>query len=1126
LQGAGRVDLARVAARIREAVGGIEVECRRGGPRCSEENVKIAVESILWGEVWSRLGVERPVYEKPLGGGAVARSYKRVDAFYGLTVFEYKSPRVDLAGSAGRDEAVRQVMEYIGLALEDSGLRGLLEGLKRRGYEPLVFGVVTNGRQVVFVEYSVGSDSFRVDPPQGAYPLDEHALRRIVAAVTASWRKRFTAENLAGDFGYRSTLAREAVRRLYEKLSSPRSRETRALFEEWRRTVSIAYPRFGEEVRRVAGLYGFTGEVDGDKLFFAIQTYYSIVLKLLAAEIASRFYDSSVSAYMEYLSSIRESGELRRAFQRIESGELFADLGIRGFAEKDFFSWYLEEWDEEVEELLRSIIGRLSEYDASSVYLSVESARDLLKMLYEELIPRREVRQKLGIYATPDWLAELVVREAGLAERLSEPCNVRVLDPGCGTGTFLSLVIQEVGRRAEPGEATLRCVTRNIVGFDIEPLAVLTAKTNYLVALAATGLLSRRRGDIEIPVYMANSLLPAEYKTATVLGNVRVVRVETSVGELLVPLRLVEEGSIAGFLEDLRDAVELGGDVEALAGRYGLDEGEARVARSLYERLRRLGSTVWVHVLKSHLAPLAFLEYFDYVVGNPPWLAYRFIADPGYQEIVKRMARDEYGLVAEEHLMTHMELATLFFLRTADKYLKDGGVIGFVMPRSVFSADQHDAFRAGRFRGVKLRFKEIIDAEGVKPLFHVPASAFIAEKGGETRYPVEGLRLRGTLPEDRHKVLPLSEAERRLEFERVKFYYNRVGGRSFLDTREVRITTKRSYYYSRFYQGATLVPQPAWLVEVVGAPEPGVVAARSSRRSCARRKVGGCMPPLPVEDEFLYGVLTSAEVLPFTHLQPNTAVLPVKPRSGGYEVLTRVEAARLGYRRLAKWLAEAERLWEESRGGKSGRMTLYERIDYQRLLSTQSPQARYRVVYLRSGGHLAAAVAENRPLQAVHGEVRVVLRGVIVDNTLYRYDTDSREEALYLAAVLNSTVLDGLIKPLQSKGQYGPRDIHKKPLEYPIPRYDPRNELHRRLAELGGKAESRARSALPAVLERLGYNARLRERGFLEPQEVGRLRSAIREEVGDVLEEIDTLTLQLLASPAPPGEGLLRFLNP
>ncbi len=1126
---ASSIDLRNVVLKIQEAVGSIEVECHLGGPRCNEENVKLEIERILWDEVWSKLGVQKPVYEKPLGKGILARSYKRADAFYGLTIFEYKTPKIDLARSTReRDEALRQVSEYISLALKELDIQNLVRMIKFKGLTPLVFGIITNGKQVIFVEYNVDAGVLKVDPIAGAYPLDEIALRRIIVAVTSSWKKRFAAENLASDFGYSATLAKKAVKKLYEKLMSPRSSKTKVLFDEWRKAVSIAYPKFGEEVKRVADLYGFRGEIDGDRLFFAIQTYYSIVLKLIAAEIASKFYNTSILAYLDYLGRIRDPDEFRRAFERIESGELFTGLGIRNFAERSFFSWYLEEWDEEIERLLRGIIAKLSEYDISSVYLNIESARDMLKVLYEELIPRKEVRQKLGIYATPDWLAELIIRESGLVNRLKDPCSVRVLDPGCGTGTFLSLVIQEIGKRAKLSEETLKCVTKNVVGFDIEPLAVLTAKTNYLIALAATGLLNYRRGEIEIPIYMANSLLHIEFER-TLVDNVQVVKVETSIGTFLIPEKLVKEGLVTEFLDDLREAVNLGLGIEKIAVKYKLSDGELKIVKELYTKILELKSkgvdTIWIPVIKSYLAPLAFLNSFDYVIGNPPWLAYRYIADPRYQSIIKRMIKDVYSLVLDEHLMTHMELATLFFVRSADKYLKEGGVIGFVMPRAIFSADQHDTFRGGKFTGVKLGFEKIIDCEKVEPLFYVPTCVVIARKGKETKFSVEGLVVKGKLPERLHKVLPLDEAFKNLSTERVKFYYNKIGARSFLDTKEVLIKPRRSWYYPHFYQGATIYPTSCWFVDVVEVKHDTIIV-RTSKRVNTRGKVKEYMPPLPVEKEFIYGVLTSAEVLPFAHLLPNIAVLPIKPKGEGYELLTKDLALRKGYKHLAKWLEEAEKIWNKVRGAKREKLSLYERINYQRLLTTQSSRARYRVVYLRSATYLAACIVKNEAIDVKTDAGIIKINGVLINDTLYRYDTDREDEAYYLVAVLNSSVLDKLIKPVQSRGQFGPRDIHKKPLEFPIPKYNPNNDIHRRLSELGKKATRKVYELLPNILRKFGYDVKLRQRGFLMPQEVGRVRGVVRSEIQDLINEIDSLVKTLLAVESSKGtSGLLKYLR-
>jgi hypothetical protein len=297
------------------------------------------------------------------------------------------------------------------------------------------------------------------------------------------------------------------------------------------------------------------------------------------------------------------------------------------------------------------------------------------------------------------------------------------------------------------------------------------------------------------------------------------------------------------------------------------------------------------------------------------------------------------------------------------------------------------------------------------------------------------------------------------------------------------------------------------------------VIVATSKRVKVRGKVEREMPPLPVEKEFIYGVLTSAEVMPFCHLPPNLAVLPITPAGNKYQVITREEAQRLGHAHLAGWLKEAEDIWKSVRGEKIGKMSLYQRLDYQHGIAVQDPRVKFKVVYLTSGTYLAAAVIDVEKVLAENPS----LNGIIVESTLYHYGTDDANEAFYLVSVLNSSVLDELIKPMQSKGGFGERHIHKKPLEYPIPKYRPRDPIRRRLSELGRKASEIAQRALPQILREYGYDERLKERGVLLPQEVATVRRRLREELGGLLEEIDALVVELLEG-AEQGSTIEQFL--
>jgi hypothetical protein len=1144
-----KVNLNEVANEINRIAR--EVESTNG----SEEDLKENVEGLLRQKVWDVLGVPKPRYEFPVKGvkGTVVKHY-RLDALYGLTIFEYKRPGT-LSKPKDRDEAVNKTKdEYIPALLQDEKIKELIKGIKSQGLVPRVAGVILDGYSVVFIDCNVDPQvTCRVEPEVGVYRLDANKLRRIVRFVIASYRKRLDAKALASDFGYASPVARNAIRVLYNALMSAKSDKTKAMIEEWRKIASIVYPLSGEELRKIAVDYGFTEDeiknIDGIKLFYAIQTYYSLILKLLAAQTAARFYDSVAGEILKGLLRIRSCEDLKKELNRLEKGSVYGWYGIRNFLEGEMFSWYIDEWCNEVCEVIKEIIGKLDDYDIEVLTQDLSSARDLFKLLYEELVPRKEVRKYLGIYTTPDWLAELILNELGLSvegfEKLEaqgrDPLSIKVLDPGVGTGTFLSLVIQrlvaylkqkygsEIPR--DVAKNALLAITKNIIGFDIDALAILTAKTNYLIALAASDLLTYKEGEkIEIPIYMTNSVITAEErkdKPMVIVDSkpvvVEVVRIPIAVKEVkefLLPLRLVKSTEFTEFLSDIsslleRNLPENSSEVTDTLKKYtGIcdseDEKKAwiKLLTEFYGKLLTLKNrgldTIWIPIIKSYVISTTFMKTFDYAVGNPPWIVYRNIANPEYQDIVKSMITGTYGLVLDEHLMTHMEMATLFFVRTLDLYLKDGGLIGFVMPRAIFSADQHSNFRMGKVSKVKYKITEIIDCEKVEPLFYVPACAVIAANGGETTYPAKALVVSGELPEDRHKILPLTEAKKFLKTETGNLYVNLIGTRTWLDYKQVSIRASRSYYYNHFKQGATIVPQACWFADVVDVQQDFVVV-QTSKRVEIRGKVSREMPILPVERKFIYGVFTSAEVLPFCHLPPNIAVLPIVPEGSRYRIIKKEEALRMRYTNLAQWLEEAEKVWNEVRGEKE-KITIYEWLDYQHKLSQQNPRAKYRVVYLTSGTNLAATVINAEDVL----KENQLINGVVIESTLYHYDTDNAEEAYYLVAILNSPILDELIKPMQSRGEYGARDIHKKPLEFPIPRYDPSNEVHRRLAELGKKASEIAQSKLPQLLSARGYDKKLKERGALMPQEVATLRRDVKEMLDDIIKQIDDLVIELL----------------
>src|SRR5690606_17741514 len=129
---------------------------------------------------------------------------------------------------------------------------------------------------------------------------------------------------------------------------------------------------------------------------------------------------------------------------------------------------------------------------------------DVLRDFYQDLVPET-LRKSLGEFYTPQWLVESAVDKA----LISDWIKTRVLDPTCGSGSFLIDIIRRKRLAAEAAglspSKTVAMLADTVWGFDLNPLAVQSARTNFLMAVA--DLLKATPGQqIEIPVLLADAI--------------------------------------------------------------------------------------------------------------------------------------------------------------------------------------------------------------------------------------------------------------------------------------------------------------------------------------------------------------------------------------------------------------------------------------------------------------------------------------------------------------------------------------------------------------------------------------------------------------------------------------------
>jgi hypothetical protein len=785
---------------------------------------------------------------------------------------------------------------------------------------------------------------------------------------------------------------------------------------------------------------------------------------------------------------------------RVLSGRAFNQANIHGAVESDFFDWIIAA--PEGERLVRRIMAHVRRFRLREV------KSDVLKILYESLIDRDE-RHGLGEYYTPDWLAVKVVRHT-----VSNPVEQKVLDPACGSGTFLFHAVRNFLVEAEevelPEANRAAEATKLVAGMDIHPVAVIIARVTYLLALAPA--LNQRSGSLSIPVYLGDSMqlsisrmltdkeltirvpppaagdsqsgepngnggekldFPEVFCRDPALFDKAIERMRTGSEQDMTRQQI--EQALARITEQHYAAIP----TAAAFRQEGLTDEQKRGIEDLgktylvFDRLRREGrDTVWAYVARNLSRPL-FLSasggWANVIVGNPPWVAFRHMS-ADLQTRFRDLAKAERVYVGGK-LATQNDLCALFTVRAAWLYLRSGGRLAFVLPLAALTRGQFEKFRTGIFENVRLRFDETWTMDdSVQPLFPVPSCVIFTTKrrvGQQMADRIVRCAYSGTLP---FRDAPEDIADKRLTVD------DKPG-----DPTEASFAGG-SVYRSQFRQGATLVPRFLCFVErrnlgALGSDPnmPYVVSRRSSQEKPPWKSLPGLEGR--IEKEFLRPVLLGESILPYRVWKPFEGVIPVTEKG---EVLTAQTALNRSYQGIAEWLRDAETTWDAS-ASESNSLTLKERWDYHAELSAQFPVAPLRVVYAKAGVLPAACIVR---------DTRYVF-----DHKLYWAAVRSVAEGAYLIALFNSETARGRIEHMQSKGQWGARDFDKVMFNLPIPRFDAANALHVELSAAAAEAEEIA--AAIAFSETVAFQRARRT-----------VRDALKE--AGVAQKMDALAARLL----------------
>ena len=395
----------------------------------------------------------------------------------------------------------------------------------------------------------------------------------------------------------------------------------------------------------------------------------------------------------------------------------------------------------------------------------------------------------------------------------------------------------------------------------------------------------------------------------------------------------------------------------------------------------------------------------------------------------------------------NQDVAGLFFARSVDLYLKDGGVIGMVLPHSALQSGQYAKWRtgawesaargrgrnrvAGRTLAVNFGHKAAWDLERLEPntFFPIASCVAFAERVGEN---ADGTALAGSV--ERWEGRTGEDDVRRVSS---GITDTSVSGDSPYDG------------YAR--EGASIYPRCLFFVEetespviVQAAPTVTVNPRRGSQDKAPWRNLDlSTITEQTIESRHVYDVYLGETVVPYATLEPLKVLLPV--RKGEYEIPADsggpggVRLSGLERRMRGRWQIISA-LWETNKRPAT-KLNLLEQLDYQRKLSSQlgwrqrNSNRPFRIVYTSGGEPTAALLSDD---------------DAVIDKRLYWIACKDMQEANYLLAIINSDALATAVNPLTTPNWTGKtRDLQKHLWKLPIPEFDGDNLLHATLAKAG-----------------------------------------------------------------------------
>ena len=317
-----------------------------------------------------------------------------------------------------------------------------------------------------------------------------------------------------GEFGPFGQLVR-ATHRLVGTFMQ-KSRFLEGAYSFWRK----AYAHEPETLPKAWEAFGLEKNRDREELYrfmFALETAYALTARLILAKAVQDHSgkEESTLSLAAHLERVLGSPEYKKgipptAYTRAvrEVFKTRAERFLTSVYASDIFDWWREATGKSPEEeAFGEALGRVILALFRFNFRTLEG--DFLGELYQHYFDP-ETRKALGEFYTPPAVVRFILDQVGYKG------EERLLDPACGSGTFLIEALRRFLNRERQNSVPEREILRKLtgdyllVGFDINPFAVMMSQVNLASHLVKTYLEALKENpDLvlrHLPVVQTDSL--------------------------------------------------------------------------------------------------------------------------------------------------------------------------------------------------------------------------------------------------------------------------------------------------------------------------------------------------------------------------------------------------------------------------------------------------------------------------------------------------------------------------------------------------------------------------------------------------------------------------------------------